>query len=442
MTKEPDTPLAVADPPLSDPAVASPRAARLLVFLVVVIDLLGFGIVLPVLPLIGDTYLEQLIPGGKDAPLGGAVLGLLMSSFSAMQFLFAARWGRLSDRIGRRPVLLFGLAGSVIFYLLFGIAAGLPREAAALALTLLFVARLGQGLAGATIATAQAVIADTTTPQERRQGMALIGAAFGIGFTFGPLVAFASLRLFPQHLGGLGFVAAGLSLVALLLGLRLLPETRRPGTPAAVRHRLDWQGLQRLLRAGTVGLLILTFFLATCGFGAFEATLALLNRDTLGLDEDDSFLVFAYVGVMLMLVQGVVYRRLAPRCSEVRFIALGILLMGAGVAGLGVATLLAVRATASYEARLALVLISLAVAVAGFAFLSPSVQALISRRTDPERQGEMLGLNQSAAALARILGPFLGLSLYKLHPSHLLPYAFGAGILLLLLPLVPRLRRG
>lgn len=433
--------------PAATPAPSSADRARhhalMIVFLVVFIDLLGFGIVLPLLPRFGESYVDQLIPGGPRARMGGMVLGLLMSSFSAMQFLFAPLWGRVSDRVGRRPILLLGLAGSVVFYTVFGFASELPKTQAALALALLFLARLGAGIAGATIATAQAVVADCTPPEKRKHGMALIGAAFGIGFTFGPLVGFAALQLFPSHEGSLGFVAAGLSLLALVLGVRLLPETRQPGGPSARRHWFDWAGMRDVLQAPTVGLLILVFFMATFGFGQFEATLALLNKDNLQLDDSRNFLMFAYVGLVLLVIQGFVYRRLARRVSEETFMALGILLMGLGVAGLGYATWLAGQEEASNRSMiLTCMLTSLPVAVTGFAFLTPSVQALISRRSDPDRQGEVLGVNQSASALARILGPFVGLTLYKLDPSHLLPYAVGAGLVLVLLPLIPRIRRG
>ena len=139
------------------------KAARLLMFVIVFIDLLGFGIVLPLLPAYADKYLTPLM--GEKNNLSGLVLGLLMSSFSMMQFLFAPAWGRLSDRIGRRPVLLVGLAGSVLAYALFGIASDLSSESAAIALALLFASRAGAGIAGATISTAQAVIADCTPPK-------------------------------------------------------------------------------------------------------------------------------------------------------------------------------------------------------------------------------------------------------------------------------------
>ncbi len=424
------------------PPVPGTRSALLIVFLVVFIDLLGFGIVLPLLPLYGEGYVDALIHGGRDNRTGGAILGLLMASFSAMQFVFAPIWGRVSDRVGRRPILLVGLAGSVVFYALFGYASDLPLAAAGLALTLLFVARLGQGMSGATISTAQAVIADCTPPEKRKHGMALIGAAFGIGFTFGPIIGAGSLKLLPQHHGAIGYVAAGLSFTAFLLGVVLLPETRRPGSAPVDRRWLNWHGVRLALSTPAIAPVVLTFFLATLGFASFEVTLSLLNKDALGLKEDNNFLVFAYVGLVLLLTQGFLYRRLAKRVSEPTFMAMGMALMALGVASLGAVSWMASAGAADFALKLGCTLASLTVAVIGFAFLTPSAQALISRRTDPGRQGEILGVNQSAAALARILGPIFGLTLYQLHPSHLLPYAFGALLLVLMLPLIPRIRRG
>jgi len=430
------------DAPLApDVAAKSNRSALFIVFLVVFIDLLGFGIVLPILPRIADQYVETLLPPGpSQKSLSGLIIGLLMSSFSLMQFIFAPIWGRISDRVGRRPILLIGLVGSVVFYLLFGYASSLPPETMALtALVLFFIARIGAGVAGATIATAQAVIADSTPPEKRKHGMALIGAAFGIGFTFGPLIGFGALRFYPSHHEAIGYTAAALSFVALVLGYRLLPETRQFETnPPLDRRWFNFGGMFRALTNSSIGPVILTFFLATLGFGAFEVTLALLLKDSFQFGEDNSFLIFAYVGFVLMLTQGFLYRKLARRLSEVTFMAIGLVLMAGGVGALGAVTLLASQGSP----LLWLLFVALTFAVIGFAFLTPSAQALISRRTDANQQGEILGVNQSASAMARILGPVLGVTLYKSTDSHLLPYVFAAALLLVMLPMIPRLRRG
>jgi len=436
-----------AVPTTPDPAT---RSALVVVFLVVFIDLLGFGIVLPLLPLYATDLLVPLFPG-EDAHqrmLRGGSLGLLMASFSFMQFLAAPIWGGLSDRVGRRPILLLGLAGSFVFYAMFGIASEIGGHGQLrLALVLLFVARLGAGLAGATIGAAQAVIADTTPPDRRRaRGMALIGAAFGIGFTFGPLLGFASLFVPSSPPGAPGFAAASFSLLALVVAFTRLPETLRPGSTAGHRRWINWGGLRAALHTPPVGILILTFFLATFAFGGLESTLALVNRllltgtaerptelTTAALKaspiEKKNFLVFAYVGLILMFVQGFLYRRLVQKVGEVRFMRLGLVLMTLGLLG-GVAILLAAeRQTLGQASLLVLALVVFTLAVAGFAFLTPSAQALISRRSDPARQGEILGVNQSASALARILGPLVAITLFFALPSHILPYVVGAALM-------------
>jgi MFS family permease len=439
-----EAPEPAAAPPGPPGALVAQRSALLIVFLVMFIDLLGFGLVLPLLPRYGREFLDPLFPGPERAVLRGTVLGLLAISFSLMQFVFAPIWGRLSDHHGRRPFLLLGLVGSVVFYALFGFASQVPSGSEALGLGLMFLSRIGAGIAGATVSTAQAVIADTTTPERRSRGMALIGAAFGIGFTFGPIMGAGALRLFPHHRGGPGFAASGFSLIALLLAVLLMPETLSPGRPGARRGWLNLGSIRAALRTPTIGLLVLTFFLSTLAFASFEPTLALLTKDLLGYGEDENFLVFAYVGFVLMLAQGGLYQMLARRgMPEIRFMEVGAVGMGLGLGSLGVVSALARFAdNPSLGFRLAGLLAATTVAVIGFAFMTPSVQALISRRSDPAKQGEVLGVNQSANAMSRILGPMLGLVLYAAPPGHIWPYVAAACLLFMALLLTLRVRRG
>ena len=418
-------------PPTSIEGTKS-KSALLIVFLVVFIDLLGFGIVLPLMPRYANEYL-----GGTSDLAKGAIIGALYSSFSLMQFLFSPIWGRISDRIGRRPILLMGLAGSVVFYALFAFACTIPAADAALAIGLLMASRIGAGIAGASVSTASAVIADSTTPEKRSKGMALIGAAFGIGFTFGPLIAYFGLEVFgeAEHWAP-GALASGLSFVALLLAYFLLPETLKPSAAPVASHRGAFSLGRSLdvLKMPAVGPLILIYFLAIFAFANFEATLALFTKEAFGFDDRDNFLVFAGVGFVLVVAQGGFYRRMAGKISDVNLMKAGLGMMFVGLGALGAVAYAVFRVKGSPETVAGfrvLFYIASAVAVFGFAFLNPSVAALVSRRADPNRQGEILGVNQSFASLGRILGPFLGSVVFWWHDSHTLPFALAGAVLVI-----------
>jgi MFS family permease len=424
----------------------------LIIFITVFIDLLGFGIVLPLLP----RY-------AKHFDTSGPTLGLLMASFSAMQFLFAPIWGRISDRVGRRPILVLGLAGSAFFYALFGYATSLGAEGQLLGLSVvpwLFICRIGAGIAGATIPTAQAYIADVTGPQERARGMALIGAAFGIGFTFGPLLGacflpseatpelstteYATLSrnidVTPNAADSYhappssapGYVASVLSALALLSALFLLPESLKPDVRLPERRWLEFETLNRVVHNPAVGLVMLTMFLTTFAFAQFESTLSLLTR-ALGLQDRNNYYVFAYIGFILSLSQGLLVRRLVPRLGELTMSRVGTVLMTVGLLLIGLSGYMStervlqlnlvlpmsifgfseVNLRISY-ATLYLILV-LPVSVIGFSAVTPSLQSLLSRHTSASEQGGVLGLGQSITALARILGPVLGLTLTDLN---------------------------
>ncbi|MBA2116489.1 MFS transporter [Bremerella alba] len=396
----------------------SNRAARGIVFLTVFIDLLGFGMVLPLLPIYADQFVVDE---------AGWLIGLLMASFSAMQFIFAPLWGRLSDRIGRRPVLMIGLLGSVIFYTLFGVAT------IAQSLTLLFISRIGAGIAGATISTAQAYIADTTTLAERPKGMALIGMAFGLGFTFGPLFGYLAV---PSGTGdpgpAPGFAAAGLSLVALLLAYFKLPESRSGDSPSAAKQNLSVSGLRDSLSIPSIALLLTTLFVVVFSFANFETTLSMLLKGREGQEQPFSFtfgqvcLTYAYIGFTLALVQGGIVRRIAGKVSEGILASVGCILMAVGM-------VLILKAT--QDQSVGLLLGSLAIVVSGFGFMMPSLNSFISRRSDPDKQGGILGIGQSVNSLARIIGSGLGIPLLKLNivaPFAISAVIMGVGLLLVI----------
>ncbi len=417
-------------------------------FLTVFIDLLGFGIVLPVLPRQAEPYLDAIGMPPLEGGAGGAVIGVLFAVFSLMQFIFSPIWGRLSDRVGRRPILLISLTGSVIFYALYGYAVGAPvdpapsRTAALTALGLILLARVGAGIAGASVGTAAAVIADCTTPENRARGMALIGIAFGGGFTLGPLIAYFGLAVFDQARWGVGAIASLLSFVALLIAIFVFRETRRPGTGATKEFPSVSRSLTVLKMPG-VGGLVLIYFLSIFAMASFESTLALLTKAAFGMGDDANFLVFAAIGFTLMLAGGG-YRPLAKRLPERQLLVIGVVLLLLGMVAVG-GVAWRVMGTGSIAGEGSpwrwMFYAAAALAVCGFAFVNPSVSALISRRADADRQGEVLGVNQSFASLARILGPMAGLSLFSLHSSHALPYAAAVVVLAAVAALLPGITR-
>jgi MFS family permease len=411
----------------------------LTVFLVVFIDLLGFGIVLPLLPRVADRYLTDQTDFAK-----GLILGGLYSSFSIMQFVFSPVWGRLSDRIGRRPVLLMSLTGSVVFYGLFAVATTIPPEQSVWALILFLVSRIGAGIAGASVSTAAAVIADCTTPEKRSKGMALIGVAFGFGFTLGPLIAYAGLKLVSNQPWGVGAIASGLSAIALLIAFFKFRETRQAAGLGTAKELFSIRKTLEVIRNPAIGPAVLVAFLCIFAFAVFEGTLSLFTERVFKLSEDANFLIFAFIGFVLIVAQGGVYRRLAGKVSDLKLATAGVLLMLIGLAGVGGIALSKSIMTGSSDAvsglKPAFFLVT-AVAVFGFAFVNPSLSSLVSKRADPARQGEVQGVNQSFSSLGRILGPFLGLMLLENDSRRAAPMILSMALLGLVILLLPQVSR-
>src|SRR5581483_10474191 len=265
------------------------RPSVLIIFLSVFIDLIGFGIVLPLLP----GYAE-------DFGATGFRNGAIIASYSVMQFLFAPAWGRLSDRIGRRPVMLISNLGAAASYALFAIASGFQGSVALWGIVL---SRIFAGVAGANISVASAYIADISPPEKRSAGMGIIGMAFGLGFIFGPAIGSASVGLFGKQ--GPGWVAAAFCTVNFVLGWFILGESKQPGSAqATARPKLaQWM---HTLREPNLGLLITVFFLATFCFTCFESSFALLLRHVFHYGAKDHRVgyLFTYAGLITATLQG------------------------------------------------------------------------------------------------------------------------------------------
>jgi DHA1 family tetracycline resistance protein-like MFS transporter len=339
----------------------------------VAVDLLGFGIVVPLLPL----YARHL-------GAGPASVGLLLAAFSAAQFLCAPLLGRLSDRVGRKPVLIVSLVGTAGASLLTGVAGSL---------WLLLVARVLDGASGASVAVAQASATDLVGAADRTRVFGLLGAAYGVGFVIGPaiggLAALGGTRL-PF------FVAAGIAALNAVVALRRLPETRpAPGLGGSARDAGGGRGSQRSVFRAIAVPVTCTVLLVTA-FSAFEATFALFGQRRLGFGLAAIGAVFTMVGVVAAAVQGGVAHRLAARVGDA-----GCLRIGLVAEGLGLVLLPTVHSRAALVLPLLLV-------TAGQSLSTPALTALVAARVGNDGRGAALGAQQGFAALARIVGPAAG----------------------------------
>jgi len=391
------------------------KPSVLIIFLTVFIDLIGFGIVVPLVPLFS-----------KHFGAHGFVIGVIIASFSAMQFIFAPIWGRLSDRIGRRPVLLFSTLGAAGSYVLFAISSGMENHVAGL--WLLVAARMFAGICGGNITVAQAYIADITPPDQRSKKMGLIGMAFGLGFIFGPILGGVSLKFLGTT--GPGWVAASLCAANFLLACFILVESRKP-TSEHVAQRPHLDQWRHTLREPKIGLLVITFFLATFCFSCFESTLPLLVSDNFHLDirSDQTsattvVYLFAYCGIIGATVQGGAIGRAVKKMGEPKLIALSLVLTAISLALLPFikgASALSWRILFHHEGVTWLfMLFALALLAIGSSLTRPPLFGLLSNLTPAHEQGATIGVAQGAGSLARILGPIFATT--TLHYMPPLPY--------------------
>ena len=385
------------------PAVKEIKAGHsplMIIFTTVFMDLVGFGMIIPLVPLFG----EQL-------GASGLTLGLLGASYSIGQFFFAPIWGQVSDRYGRRPILLMSLGGSTLAYL------GFAYATSVMSLPLLFLTRFLAGSFAANISTAQAYIADVTPPDKRAAGMGLIGAAFGIGFVVGPALGGISLK----HLGMLapGLVAAAICGANFLIATVRLPESLSLDIQMQNRtqslRRYDPLNADQLRKAFShpyLGLLLSMSFLQVVAFGMMEHVFALFFQMRFNYSIGDAAMktgyALAFVGVIGAIIQGGFIRRMAPKFGERRLLIAGLALFTVSI--------FAMPYGPTYGSYF-LILLPLSV---GRSLIDPSTSALVSKAATANEQGRTFGTFQGLSSLARVVGPFVGLTVFEAH--HDLPF--------------------
>ena len=378
------------------------RRSLAILFVIVFVDLLGFGMVIPVMAL----YAERL--GAPDSQIGW-----LMTGYSAMQFVFAPIWGRLSDRLGRRPLLLLSIAMTAVAFLGYAVAPSFAW---------LLVSRLFAGAATANIGIAQAYIADVTPPEGRARGMGLIGAAFGLGFILGP--AMGGL-LSGISLAAPGYAAAVLAAANGVAAFFVLPE---PSARVEAHHRPRLTRLVEEFKKPGIRRLIVIYLFAILAFSGMEATFALLAAHRYHLDRSGVSYVFAFIGVVVTVVQGGLIGPLTRRFGERALLVTGLLAQAVGLAAL------------PYAGGLGGLLVACLPLAFGSGLTTPALTSLISRSAAADDQGSTLGVGQSAAALGRVVGPISATNAFD-RLWFAAPYLGGAVIMLATAAVGSTLRR-
>ena len=358
----------------------------------VAIDLIGWGIVLPILPLYAEHFTNNKV-----------TIGVLVAVFSLMQLLFAPIWGRVSDRVGRKPVLIVSLAGTAIGSLLMGVAWSLP---------ILFLGRIVDGISGGSVSAAHAAVTDMAEPGQRARLIGLLSAAFGIGFVVGPAIG-GLAALEGRHLPF--FVAAAIAGINALVALKRLPETRPASPPPPPPRDVDAAPPRRgsTVQNSRLRQLVLVVFVATSAFTAFEATFALFGQHRFDLTIASNSGVFVVIGLCLAFFQAGMVHPVVAAIGEMGTVRAGLLMNIVGFALLSTAHHWIVLAPA-------LVLVT-----AGQGLLTPALTSMVAGGAHQDRRGAVLGFQQSASALARVIGPILGTALFG-HVSTGAPFTAGA----------------
>jgi DHA1 family tetracycline resistance protein-like MFS transporter len=368
------------------------RSPLIVIFTTVFIDLIGFGIVIPVLPFYAEGTIFNATP---------RTVGLLFASYSVMQLIFSPILGGLSDKYGRRPVLFLSIIGTGIGFLVLGLAT---------TTWMLFAGRILDGITGGNISTAQAYIADITTSENRAKGMGMIGAAFGLGFIFGPAIGGILSRWGIQVPF---FFAASLCFLNSILLYFRLPETITPDHPA--KHQAaGGRGVQQVIRSlkqPRLAVVLSIYFLFIVAFSIMTTSFSLYTMFRFGYDAQHTGYLFAYVGIIAVIIQGGLIGRLVKRFGEMPLVIVGAFCFAI--------SLFAVPFVGPAAGGLAALLIGGGVFSAGNSLATPALTSLASKSVGPEEQGTTLGVTQSVASLARAVGPSLAAVLINSSVAHL-----------------------
>lgn len=418
------------------------------IFVVVLIDLLGLTIIIPLMPLYAAAF-------GASA----LTIGILGAAYPAMQFIGAPLLGRLSDRYGRKPILIISQIGTLTGFILLGMAGNL---------WVLFLARIIDGLSGANIATAQAAISDSTTDKTRTQGLGLLGAAFGLGFIIGPIIAFVSLALTGNDYRVPAFVAAGFSFLSILLTTfwfeETLPQSQRGSQNQ--KNAFTWTALFEAVRHPAVGLLLVLMFAQQIAFGGFEQFLALFTLNRMGLNASGNSIIFVFVGVIVVAVQGGLIGIWSRRFGDRKLVFGGLLLLAIGLSLTAFTprqplpgysrTALQQELEASGDFRthenpvtqgtavelppdqpsgwlgLTWILIAMIPASIGGGILQPAINSLMTKRVAAGEAGGILGISAAFLSGANALAPLLMGVLFEAFGSTA-PFLFGGSLMAVLL---------
>lgn len=368
------------------------KTSLAVLFLTVFIDLIGFGMVIPFLPYYAREY-----------GASGTTVGMVVGVYSIMQFFFAPVWGRLSDRIGRRPVILVSLTASCVGYFLFAFSRSL---------TLLFVSRIIAGAGGANIGTAQAYIADKTTPENRAKGMGIIGAAFGMGFILGPPLSGILSHVGTKHgmAGNLlpGIVAGSLSFLALSIAFFVLGESKPPDLRprSGIPPQFDRRVWSEMAAHGLLLSIMTTLFITLLAVAGMETSVTLHARDRFHFAQLDLAWFFLFMGVIVAGIQGGLIGRLAKRFGEKALIAAGAASFTIGLALVPVVW------------RVPLLYVVAFFIAVGQGLTYPSLTSLVTKASPASEHGSMLGLATGVGSLARFLGPIWCGFLYDLAQAR------------------------